>query len=149
MHLPIAVAYRRAGRFSEAITQFGQWIAAYPRAPALAGALNGRCRTRALWGRELDKALDDCNESLKLNPRVSAVLDSRGLVYLRLGQLRRAIKDYDLALRLQPKAPWSLYGRGLAELREGERARGDADLKASAALAPALPAQAKRLGLAP
>lgn len=149
MHLPIAVYYRSAGQFSEAIAQFSQWIAAHPHAPALAGALNGRCRTRALWGRELDKALDDCNESLKLNPRVSAVLDSRGMVYLRLGQIRRAIKDYDTALRLQPKNAWSLYGRGLAELREGKKARGDADLKASAALAPALPALAKRIGLVP
>ena len=146
---PIADAYGRAGLFEAAIPLLDQWIAANPKDDRLASILNQRCWTRAIWGHELDKALADCDAALKLTPHTSNILDSRGLVRLRLGQVDGALADYNESIRLQPRNGWSLYGRGLAELRQGKTAEGDADLKASAAIAPHLPEFAAKNGIAP
>jgi tetratricopeptide (TPR) repeat protein len=147
--LAIARAYERAGLNDAVLVQLDLWIADHPKDEVLPFALAERCRGRVLVNRELDKAVADCDEALKLKPHTSTFLDSRGLAHLRLGQLDAAIADFDAALKLQPKGPWSLYGRGVAETKKGDKAKGDADIQAAAAIAPRLPDDAKRLGLTP
>ena len=71
---------------------------------------NGRCWTRALVG-ELQAALADCNEALRLQPGVAPTLDSRGFTYLKMGEWDSAIDDYSSALQLDPRLASSLYGR--------------------------------------
>jgi tetratricopeptide (TPR) repeat protein len=61
-------------------------------------------------------------------------LDSRGLVYLKLGQFDSAINDYSEALRAEPTMATALYGRGLARIKKGDSAGGNADLAAAAKL---------------
>lgn len=139
--------YVEADQFDRAVAMYDAWIAGHPRSPGLAQALNGRCWARALSGRDLDKALADCDQALKIGQKIASVLDSRGLVHLRLGQLEAAIADYDAALKLQPKLAWSLYGRGVAQLKMGSKDAGAADIKAATELAPQLPERAKRLGV--
>jgi tetratricopeptide (TPR) repeat protein len=75
------------------------------------------------------------------------MFDSRGLVYLRRGELDKSIADYDASLAINPKLGWSLYGRGLAKQRKGLTADGAADIAAATALNPKLPDEVKRLGL--
>jgi tetratricopeptide (TPR) repeat protein/predicted aspartyl protease len=145
--LRVAGAYERNNRFEAAIARFDAWIAAHPRDERAAQALNGRCWARALWNRDLDKALVDCNAALKQGLSNSNFLDSRGLVHLRLGQFDAAIADYDAALKLQPKGAWSLYGRGLARRKTGATAEGDADVQAALAIQPNLTNAMKRYGL--
>ena len=82
-------------------------------------------------------------------PNTAAILDSRGLVYLRQGNYDRAIADYDAALRLQPKTAWSLYGRGLSRLKKGQTAAGQADIAAATALSPKIAENAARHGISP
>jgi tetratricopeptide (TPR) repeat protein/predicted aspartyl protease len=147
--LMVAGAYSNAGQFERALGVYDSWIAANPRHDRLAAALNGRCWTRALWNRDLDKALADCDAALKRAPRLAAVLDSRGLVHLRRGEFDLAIADYDESIRLQPKQAWSLYGRGLAKIAKGDKAAGQTDLAVATALDQRLPATAGRWGLAP
>ncbi|MFI4936467.1 MAG: aspartyl protease family protein [Caulobacterales bacterium] len=149
VRLRVAGAYVRADLFEDAVGQFDQWIAEHPKDEDMAEALNRRCWARALWNRDLDKALADCDAALRLSPGLSSFLDSRGLVHLRRGELDLAIADYDAVLREQPKSAWSLYGRGLARLRKGDKTDGQADIQAATALAPRLPDQAKGLGLTP
>jgi tetratricopeptide (TPR) repeat protein len=91
----------------------------------------------------------DCNEALRLDPGEPNMLDSRGLVYVRLGDFDKAIIDYDAALKVNPNEAWSLYGRGLAELRKGLTAPGQADIKAAEAINPRLADEAKTAGLEP
>ncbi len=146
--LRIAAAYERFGRFEAAVARYDDWIAGHPKSDRLAQAYNGRCWTRALMGRDLDKAMADCNLALKTGMSNSSFLDSRGLVHLRLGQLDAAIADYDASLRLQPKGAWSLYGRGLAKRRKGDAASGDADIQAALAIQPNLANMARRYGVA-
>ena len=145
--LQIGGIYSRAGRFETAISEYDQAIPALPRGAATWEALNERCWTRALWGKELEKALADCDQAVKLAPRASHLFDSRGLVRLRLGEFDEAITDYDLAIKLQPKSAWSLYGRGLAKQHKGLAAEAEADIKAATAIDPTLAEQIKRYGI--
>ena len=149
LRLQIGELYLGLDRYEAAVAQFDLWIAVHYDDRALPTALNGRCWARALAGRDLDKALSDCNTAVRLAQRSADVLDSRGLVHLRRGEFSRAIADYDAALAEKPKMAWSLYGRGLAELKTGDKAKGDADLAAAAAEAPHLAERAAKLGLTP
>jgi tetratricopeptide (TPR) repeat protein len=97
---------------------------------------NDRCWARAVANIELDRALADCNESLRLRPGSAGALDSRALVYLRLGQAENAIKDYDAVLRINPKQAPSMYGRGIAKLRLGDIEGAKADVFGGETLTP-------------
>ena len=149
LRLSIARLYGEVGAFDLAVKQYDLWIATHSGDGNMLAAFNGRCWSRALWGKDLDKALSDCNTAVRWAPKVAGVLDSRGLVHLRQGDLDKAIADYDAALALEPKTAWSLYGRGLARQRKGLRADGDADIAAAIALQPKLPELAKQYGVAP
>jgi tetratricopeptide (TPR) repeat protein len=147
--LGVADAYSTMRMFKEALAQLDQWIADNPHDERLASGLNNRCWARAQLGVDLDKALADCNAALKINPGDPALLDSSGLVQLRLGAFDKAIADYDAALALLPNTAWSLYGRGLARLHKGLTKDGQADIAAATVLNPRLPDEAKALGLTP
>jgi len=93
--------------------------------------LNDRCWARAVAMIDLDAALDDCNEALRLMPDFVPALDSRAFLHLRGGRFQDAITDYDAAIQGSPQDSWSLYGRGIAKLRMGDSAGGQADIEAS------------------
>ena len=103
-------------------------IAANPYDPTL---WNNRCWIRAVQGAELEFALSDCDEALRLDPRHAAALDSRGLVRIKRGEFNEAIADYNAALALEPGRGHYLYGRGVARIRLGQTAEGQADLAAA------------------
>jgi tetratricopeptide (TPR) repeat protein len=103
-------------------------------APANAAAWSGRCWSRAIVG-QLDQALSDCNEALRLEPSANT-LERRALVYLKSGQFGKAIADYDCALKTNPKRAGLLYGRGMAKLRGGDAAGGNADMAAAKEIDP-------------
>ena len=69
-----------------------------------------------------------------IQPNDAATLNSRGLIYLKLGQLDSAINDYSSALRIEPALATALYGRGLARIKKGDATGGKADLAAAAKL---------------
>jgi tetratricopeptide (TPR) repeat protein len=145
----IAVAYMRANLEPEAIAELDQWIEAHPKDDNLAQALNNRCWLHAMRGELLDRALADCNAALRLLPEDPGILDSRGLVHLRLGQFDKAISDYNGSLKLRPKLAWALYGRGLAELKKGMKTEGDADIVAAKATSATIADDAAKRGLTP
>lgn len=105
-----------------------QALARQPSEPSL---WNQRCWIRAVEGQELDYALADCNEALRLDPRHAAALDSRGLVHLKRGDNEAALADYEAALAVEPGRGHYLYGRGVARVRLGQTAAGQADLVAA------------------
>jgi tetratricopeptide (TPR) repeat protein/predicted aspartyl protease len=147
--LRIADAYVDAGRLDQAIAQYDLWIGARDQDVRLAVALNGRCWARALLGTELEKALADCNAAFRLRRDSPDILDSRGLVRLRLGEFEQSIADYDAALKQKPDIAWSLYGRGLAKLKKGMSAEGRSDIAAATAAQPTIAEEAAQYGLAP
>jgi len=137
-----ADAFEERGQAYEAKGDADRSIADYDRAVALApdkgGYHNSACWARAMARRELDKALADCNAAVALTARTprgpSDALDSRGLVWFRMGQFDKAIADYDAALKGNAKLASSLFMRGVIERRKGDTAGGDADIAAAKAL---------------
>ncbi len=144
----VGAAYVQAGLFQRAVAVYDGLLSGKPPSEDTAWALFARCRARAYWGQELDRALADCAQAMKLRPGATDYLQVRGLIYLREGRLDRALADYDAALKKDPHDAWSLYGRGRAEVEQGNKAKGDADIAAAVALDPKLPAQLKTMGLA-
>jgi tetratricopeptide (TPR) repeat protein len=136
-HLARGTAYARIGDMARAQGDYREAI----RIAGLAIAgdksplfYNDRCWARAVAMMELDTALADCNEALRLMPGFAAALDSRAFLHLRQGQFREAIADYDAALKAIPKDPYSLYGRGIAKARAGDSAGSNADIAAGTSL---------------
>lgn len=163
VHLRVARVYSGLGNYPAALDQINLWLSNHPLPNDQAVGLNARCWYRAAANRDLHQALDDCNHALQ-RPNAfdgsaayirsspgpdPAVLDSRALVYLRLGSLQEAIYDYDSALAVDPKMSTSLYGRGLAELRLGEKAQGQNDLAAAQKIDGGVAQHFARMGLAP
>ena len=140
-----AALYEVSGHYQKAIGFYDQLVAKAPTVEAL----NGRCWARAEWGRELALALADCDAALKLGPGAASVLDSRGLVLLRLGRYADAVASYDDALRVRPGQAESLFGRGLARLRVGSKTEGNVDLAAARAAKSGVDSEFARFGVAP
>ena len=95
---------------------------------------------------QLEQALADCNDALSLENNSDA-LDSRGLVYLKLGDYDRAIADYDAAIKIDPDNADSLYGRGTAKLKKGDNSGGNADIAAAKAIKPGVAEDFTRYGV--
>jgi tetratricopeptide (TPR) repeat protein len=144
----------RVDKPQSAIEQYDLWIASHPDDAKIVSALNSSCWARAMQGTELDKALDDCNKAIshvdkKIAASYSALLDSRGFVRLRRGEVDKAIADFDDAVKQNPKNASSLYGRGIAKLRKMKTAEGQADIAAATALSPKISGYFERHGIAP
>lgn len=90
--------------------------------PTNAALWNNRCWQRAVEGVDLDLALIDCNEALRLDPENAAAFDSRGLVHFKRGEFEAALRDYEAALAIDPGRGHYLYGRGIARVRLGDEA---------------------------
>lgn len=121
-----AVYGRSEGQLDE-LDLLTRALAENPNEP---GLWNNRCWVRALSGEELEYALADCNEALRLDPDNAAALDSRALVHFKRGDFDAAIADYNAALAVDPGRGHYLYGRGLARRGKGEVAAGQADMAA-------------------
>ncbi len=153
IRLILARGYQDADLLPASIAQYDRWIAAHGGDPRMPDALDRRCWARALQGQELAAALSDCNTALKLSakqsPMSASILNSRGLVRLRLGDYDRSIADYDDALKLAPKNAWSLYGRGVAEMRKQLAPEGQADIAAATAIWAPVGDEFRRRGIIP
>jgi tetratricopeptide (TPR) repeat protein/predicted aspartyl protease len=149
----MAAAYERADHFSAAIPQYDLWIAAHEDDYRIPYARNARCRARAFEGGDLSLALKDCNAALKRAKKGSSfyaqVADSRGLVFLRLGDYPKSIADYDASIAIAPKIAWPWYGRGIDKLRQNRTAAGEADIAQAKSLVPTIAEAFTRHGILP
>jgi tetratricopeptide (TPR) repeat protein len=73
--------------------------------------------------RDYDRAIDDYNEAIRLDPTYAIGFNNRGLAYQGKRQIDRAIEDYDEAIRLNPA-----YAVALANRATARRIKGRADL---------------------
>lgn len=126
-----ARAYEQIGQYAQAIGDYSVLVGLKPDDAVI---LNQRCWTRAVQGDQLYLAIGDCNKSLELEPGEANTLDSRALVYYRLGNYTAAIADANSALAADPKMKGSLYVRGIAKLKSGDTSGGNADIEAAKAL---------------
>jgi tetratricopeptide (TPR) repeat protein len=144
LHLSRLALLHRLGRDAEAIKVLD---AVEADAKAYPGSLNDICYTLGVQPFLLDRALIDCDASLKIDPDNAATLDSRAFVLMRLGRDTEALSTYDAALKASPQLATSLYGRGLVEARQGRAADSKRDIAAALQLAPAIADDFNRMGL--
>lgn len=145
--LRVAEAFEAAKAYGDAIAQFDLMLAEKGADEMTVAAYNGRCWDRALLKQDLDKALSDCNQALRIVPGDPEALDSRALVHMRRGELDLALADYDAALKAQPDMAMTLYARAAARLKKGLKAGIEADVAAAKRLDPKVGELAKTTGV--
>jgi len=131
--------------FPRAIADYTQAI---NLAPDDAANWNDRCWARAVWGRQLVEALDDCNEAVALDSASFSALDSRGLVHLRREEWDLALADYEASLDVETSAS-AYYGRGIALSRLGRERDGEANYVMATRLDPAIAETYAGFGMVP
>ena len=131
-------AYIRAGRGEEAVEDFDRALTIYRDEPAL---LFGRCQANVLVN--LDRALADCEASMRVEPSANALI-GRGVVRLRRREYEAALADFEQGAAL---AAYAQYGRGLALTGLGQTAEGQAEMAAAVAQDEEVAAWFARLGL--
>jgi tetratricopeptide (TPR) repeat protein len=98
-------------------------------------ALSSRCGW--WWTRkDLDRALSDCNEAIRLYSGNPGAYLNRGNVYLSKSDPERALADFNAAIRLDPKSAWAYAARGSLYKNRGDLEGALADLNEAIGLDP-------------
>ncbi len=95
---------------AEALALFDSLIADKPGSPSL---LNGKCWTKGTRAVMLDSALKDCTQAIELSSETSSELDSRALVWYRLGKYDQALADLDAVIATSPGVAESRFMRSI------------------------------------
>lgn len=66
------------------------------------------------------RAIDDLDNAIGLNPKNELAFDVRGFAFCRLSQCARAIDDFNRAIALNPKFANAYFDRGMAKQRSGD-----------------------------
>ena len=82
----------------------------------------------------LDAAIRDYDEAIRLNPRFALAFLSRSIAYERRGDLDAAIRDYGEAIRLDPRNATAFYNRGVVYEWRGNLGQAAADFREAARL---------------
>jgi tetratricopeptide (TPR) repeat protein len=69
---------------------------------------------------QYDRAIQDYNQAIKLNPKDSFPFNNRGNAYFNKGEYDRAIQDYTQAIKLNPTFAMAYNGRGAAYAGKGQ-----------------------------
>jgi tetratricopeptide (TPR) repeat protein len=75
-----------------------------------------------LWARagDLDQAIADFDEAIRLEPGKALAYSHRGNAWSRKGEKDRALADYDAAIRIDPNSPALFRDRGILWRRYGD-----------------------------
>ncbi|MCP4781912.1 MAG: tetratricopeptide repeat protein [Hyphomicrobium sp.] len=79
--------------------------------------------------RELDEAIADYNEAIKLNPEFALAYYGRGSAYKDIGEFVRAVADADKVIEINPQDPEAYANRGSAYVAKGDKERAIADYR--------------------
>jgi tetratricopeptide (TPR) repeat protein len=146
------VGYHGRARAREALGQGSAALADYDEAARLdadnASYLNAACWAHVIANQAIDRALEQCNAAIALEPRAS-IYDSRGFLHLRRRNHAAALADFEAALRDDADTHTSRYGRGLARLALGEAEAGQRDVDESTAADPQSIAALRQAGFTP
>src|SRR5262245_14517341 len=77
--------------------------------------------------RDLDRAIADFDQAIRLDPPLAAPYNNRGGVWYAQRDFDRAIPDFDQAIRLDPTFAKAYFNRGLARYAKRDLDRAIAD----------------------
>lgn len=137
-------SYFQTGQYAKAIDDIDRAIAIDATNSRF---FDNRCGIRAFMGKELERALLDCNESVRLNPSGPMALSIRALVHFRMGRFNDAITDENAALKISPGMAQAHYIRGLAKQRMGDAAGARTDIETAKLLQSDIADQYARIGV--
>ena len=100
-----------AGKAEAGLTEIENLIAEKPQDTSLR---NTACWYRARFRVRLDTVMDLCNSAIEGASEASAVLDSRAMAWIALGNMTNALADAEAAIRLSPGQTQSHYLRAIA-----------------------------------
>ena len=86
-----------------------------------------------------DRAIQDFDQAIRLNPSLGFAFNNRGLAYSRKGNDDRAIQDFDQAIRLDPSNVIAFDNRGSAYQDKGDYDRAIQDFDQVIRLNPSRP----------
>ncbi len=132
------------GQYEKAVADYSDAIRLNPR---FALAYTNRCLTRAVIGKDLSDAVNDCDEALKLLPNSLDARDTRGFIFLKMCDFPKSIAEYGIALQSDPSHARAMYGRGLAKLKGGDKAGGEGDMTAATKLAQGVAGEFTKFGV--
>jgi tetratricopeptide (TPR) repeat protein len=148
--------YQAKGDFDPAIADFTEALrlaandaavsTGAPGAPDGTGGVGGNAYLYANRGAayarkgDLDHAIADFSEAIRLDPKLAAGYHNRGNAYQAKSDFDRAIADFGEAIRLDPKAAAGYYNRGSAYQTKGDLDHAIADFDETIRLDPAFAA---------
>jgi tetratricopeptide (TPR) repeat protein len=116
-----------------AIEFFTDYIRANPGDP------HGYSMRAKIWleeKKELDIALGDYNDAIRLDPTAAPVFNNRGTVWAAKQEFDKAIADYNEAIRLDPRYALAYFNDGIARTAKQEYDRAIADFDEAIRLDP-------------
>jgi tetratricopeptide (TPR) repeat protein len=86
---------------------------------------------------DIDLAIQDYNQAIKLNGKLASAYNNRGVAYDRKGDFERAMQDYEQAIKLKP-SPEAYFNRGNTHLARSQYAAAIDDYNQAVKLRPDL-----------
>jgi TonB family protein len=90
----------------------------------------------ALHSGDLDSAISQFTEDIRLHPENGAAYDNRGFAYLQKGQVDKAIADFNVPIRMRPDDAHPYRNRAHAYEQKGDLSRAIADYSCAIELDP-------------
>jgi tetratricopeptide (TPR) repeat protein len=132
------------GETRDALAGLDEAMLALPGNPDL---LNQRCWIKATRVIDLEGALKDCTRSIELASQPAGPLDSRGMVYFRMGRMDEALADFEAALEASPGQAGSLFMRGVIRAGLDQTNQARADISGARRLSPGIDRQYGEWGI--
>ncbi len=98
---------------------------------------------------QLESAIQDYDQAIRLRPNFLSALISRGFAYLKMKNYGSAIAAFDAALEAYPENAPALYGRALAQRADGDAVEANAEIAEARRLDPAIAQELAALGVTP
>jgi tetratricopeptide (TPR) repeat protein len=95
----LGVAYRRAGKLSEAVQAYRSALSREPGNPVIMKNLGDTFYLK----KEYPQAMEQYQEVLQANPRFQQAHSSLGLVYYQMQKYPEALEEFEIVLKLDPK----------------------------------------------
>jgi tetratricopeptide (TPR) repeat protein len=135
------------GQFGDPQEALKQIDALIADKPGTASLLNARCWIKGTRSVMIEGAVKDCTSAIELSEQAYAPLDSRALVWLRMGRYPEALADLDAVLRAAPGKAESRFLRSIVRSHLAQPGPAAEDLTIARRLDPGIDRTYARYGI--